>query len=53
MIALIDYLIKERWKKEMEEAVQAKFEEKIKELVSSSKKSGYADYNKVLETFAS
>ena len=35
----------------MEEAVQAKFEEKIKELVSSSKKSGYADYNKVMEMF--
>ena len=35
----------------MDEAVQAKFEEKIKELVSSSKKSGYADYNKVMEMF--
>ena len=35
----------------MDEAVQAQFEEKIKELVSSSKKSGYADYNKVMEMF--
>ena len=35
----------------MDEAVQAKFEEKIKELVTSSKKSGYADYNKVMDMF--
>ena len=36
----------------MDEAIQAKFDEKIKELVTSSKKKGYAEYNEVLSNFA-
>jgi len=35
----------------MDDITQAKFDEKIKALISSSKKKGYAEYNEVLENF--
>jgi len=36
----------------MDEAIQAKFDEKIKDLVTSSKKKGFAEYNEVISSFA-
>jgi len=36
----------------MDEAIQAKFDEKIKELVTTSKKKGFAEYNEVIASFS-
>ncbi len=36
----------------MDEATQVKFDEKIKDLITASKKKGYAEYNEVIANFA-
>ena len=36
----------------MDEATQVKFDEKIKELITASKKKGFAEYNEVIANFA-
>ena len=36
----------------MDENTQAKFDEKLKEILTASKKKGYAEYQEVIDTFA-